>query len=267
MAFEKQHDLVDERVIIRLRLIAHARRETALDVVLQARALAFAVDRLATGAQREHDAHEVDQFAQTRRVRVRAEVARTVVTHDAGEDDARERLVRYLEIGEALVVAQAHVERRLMPLDQVRLEDQRFDLVRHDDRAHVGDARHHLLRAVCVRGAVLEVRPHAAAQRDGLPDIENAAVFPDHHVDAGAVGELRERPLEERLARMRAHGPAGSYTLRVGVVLAVRERRERARITAIAMPTTTTKPATITSAESCTYVTMLPMLWPAALPR
>ncbi len=199
MAFEKQHDFVDEHVVVGFGLVADARRETALDVVLQARPFALAVDRLAAGAQRKDDAHEVDQLAQAGGVRVGAEVARAVVAHDAREHDARERLVRDLEIREALVVAQPHVERRLMALDQVRFEDQRFDLVRDDDRAHVDDALDHLHRAVRVRGAVLEVRAHAAAQRDGLADIQNLPVVPDHHIDAGRVGELGQRPLQRRV--------------------------------------------------------------------
>ena len=89
--FEEQHDLVDELVVVFFGLVADARRETALDVVLQARPLALAVDRLAAGAQREHHPHEVDQLAQAVRVGVRAEVARAVVLHDAREDDARKR--------------------------------------------------------------------------------------------------------------------------------------------------------------------------------
>ena len=109
--FEEQHHLVDEPVVVVFALIADARRQTALDVVLQARPLALAVDRLAAGAQREHDAHEVDQLAQAVRVGVRPEVARAVVLHDAGEHDARKVLVGDLEVRKAFVVAQPHVER------------------------------------------------------------------------------------------------------------------------------------------------------------
>ena len=50
MAFEKQHDLIDEHVVVRLRLIPHARRETAFDMILQARPLALTVDRFAARA-------------------------------------------------------------------------------------------------------------------------------------------------------------------------------------------------------------------------
>ena len=89
-AFQEQHDLVDQRVVVVFRLVAHARREAAFDVILQARPLAFAVDRLAASAQRKHYAHEIDQFAQPVGVGVRTEVARTVVLDRAREHDARE---------------------------------------------------------------------------------------------------------------------------------------------------------------------------------
>ena len=92
------------------------------------------------------DAHEIDQFAQSVRVRVRTEVARAVVLDDAGEQDARERLVRDFQVGIALVVAQADVERRLVPLDQVRFEDQRLDFVVDDDRQRTSTTRSTMLR-------------------------------------------------------------------------------------------------------------------------
>ena len=192
LAFEEEHDLVDRPIVILLGLIADARRQAALDVVLQARALAPAVDRLAAGPQRKDQTHQVDQLAQPVRVRVRPEVARPVVADHAREDDPRKRLVGDLQIGIAFVVAQTDVERRLMPLDQVRLEDQRLDLVGDDDRSNVGDLLDHRRRARVVRRALLEIRPHAIAQRDRLSDVENLAVASDHQIHARRVRDLRE---------------------------------------------------------------------------
>jgi hypothetical protein len=137
--------------------------------ILQARTFALAVDRFAARAQRKDDAHEVDQLAQSVGVRVGAEVARAVVAHHAGELHPRERFVRHLEVRIALVVPQPHVEGRLVTLDQVRFEDQRLDLVVHDDPAHVGHAFDHLGRAVDVRGGILEVRAHALRSETALP--------------------------------------------------------------------------------------------------
>jgi len=79
-----------------------------------------------------------------------------------------------------------------VPLDEVRLENQRLDLVGDDDRLDVGDAFDELLREVRVRGGILEIGPHAVAQADGLADVQNAAVRRDHLVHAGQVRKLRE---------------------------------------------------------------------------
>ena len=211
LAFEKEHDLVDRAIVLFFRLIADAGRQAALDVVLQARTLAPSVDRLAARAQRKDEPHQIDQLAQAVRVGVGSEVARAVVAHHAREDDARKRLVGHLQVRIALVVAQPHVERRLMALDQVGFEDERLDLVGDDDRAHVDDA----LRPSppcemwCDR-ALLKIRTHAVAQRDGLTDVENLVAGPDHQVDAGRVGDLRER----RLTALTA--PARSESARAG---------------------------------------------------
>ncbi len=95
-ALEEEHDLVDRPVVILFRLIADARCETTLDVVLQAGPFSASVDRFAAGPQRKDQADQVDQLAQAVGVRVRPEVARPVVAHEAREDDARKRLVGYL---------------------------------------------------------------------------------------------------------------------------------------------------------------------------
>ena len=193
LAFEKQHDLVDELVVFRFALIADARREAAFDVILQAGPLPFSVDRFATGAQRKDHPHEVDQFAQAVSIGVRAEVTGAVVAHDPREHHAWKRLVRYLEVRIALVVAQANVERRLVAFDQVRLEDERLDLVVHDDPAHVDDAFDHLLRARREERRVLKVRTDPIAQRDRFSDVQNSLVLAQHQIDAGGVRHLAER--------------------------------------------------------------------------
>ena len=208
--FEEQHDLVDRSVVLFFGLIADARREATLDVILQARTLAPPVDRFAAGPQRKDRTHEIDQLAQAVRVGVRAEIARAVVSNETREDDARKRLVRYLQVRIPLVVAQPDVERRLVALDQVRLEDQRLDFVRDDDRSNVGDSSRPSpsVRAM-VHRAFLKVRSHAVAQRDRLSDVENLAVASDHQIDARRVRDLLEvrgavSPRAERDAREHA---------------------------------------------------------------
>ena len=143
LAFEEQHDLVDEPVVVVFGLIADARRQAAFDVILQARPFAFAVDRFAAGPQRKHDAHQVDELAQSVRIGVRPEIPAAVVFEVRVKITRGNGSLVTFKYGKALVVAQPDVERRLMPLDEVRLENQRLDLVRDDNRAHIGDALDH----------------------------------------------------------------------------------------------------------------------------
>src|ERR1700761_3868617 len=134
-------------------------------------------------------------------VGIRAEVPRAVVAHHAREDHARKRFVRHFEIWIALVVTQPHVKRGLMPLDEVRFENERFDFVGDDDRSHVDDALRHGRDTRRMRRTILKVRAHAIAQRDRFTDVENLVARPDHHVDAWRVGNLGERLLEGHLTR------------------------------------------------------------------
>ena len=62
-SFQKEDDLIDRAIVILFRLVADARRQAALDMVLQARTFAAPVDRLAAGSQRKDETDEVDQLA------------------------------------------------------------------------------------------------------------------------------------------------------------------------------------------------------------
>ena len=127
---EEQHG-ADHRRIVLLGDLADARREAALDVILEARP----VLQVAAGAQREELAQELEALVHGRDVRVGAEVARAVLRHAVRQEDARVLLLhRDLDVGIALVVLEADVVMRAVLLDEVALEDQRLDLgVRHDN--------------------------------------------------------------------------------------------------------------------------------------
>ena len=75
----------------------------------------------------------------------------------------------------ALVVLEADVVVRAVLLDQVHLEDQRFQLGSDDDPLDVGDAADQLIDAPVVVGAGVEVRAHAVAQVDRLAHIDDLA--------------------------------------------------------------------------------------------
>ena len=80
-----------------------------------------------------------------------------------------------------------------MPFDKIRFKNQRLDLIGHDDRAHVEHALRHQLRSAHVRGAVLKIGAHPAAQRNRLADVQDAVIFPHHHIDARGIGDLGKR--------------------------------------------------------------------------
>ena len=199
LTLEKQDHFVDQGVVFVFGLEPDAGRETALDVVLQAGPFALPVDRLAARAQRKGNPHDIDQFADAVRVGVRPEVACPVVAHHAREHHARKGFVRDLEIRIALVVAQPDVERRLVAFDEVRFENERFDLVVDHDPTHVDDALDHALRAQRVGHAILKVGTHAVTQRHRFADVEYALAGAEHQVDAGSVRKLSQRRLERAL--------------------------------------------------------------------
>ena len=106
------------------------------------------------------------------------------------------------DVGERLVVAQPHVERRAVALDEVLFEVERLDLALRDDRLDRLDAVGHLADPLPrVARAGLEVRAHAGAQRLRLPDVENIALRVAEEVDAG----LLRHALQLALDAVRGH--------------------------------------------------------------
>jgi len=113
--------------------------------------------------------------------------------HDArivvldGDRDVRERLV----------VAEPHVERRPVPLDQVLLQVERLDLGVGDDHLDVLDPLRQLRdRRASIR-ARLEVAADARAQRFRLAHVQNLAPLVAEEVDA-RLGRKRLQLVFER---------------------------------------------------------------------
>ena len=135
VAVEELAQLGDELAVRHLVDLADARAGALLDVEQQARppeTLVLVELRLAAGADREAPQQEVEGVADRVGVGIRAEVAGALALAAAHHQRARPLLVD--GDGEervALVVAQAHVEARVVLLDQRVLEHQRLDLVAH----------------------------------------------------------------------------------------------------------------------------------------
>ena len=107
---------------------------------------------------------------------------------------AREHHARVLvrdgdgDVRERLVVAQPHVVRRPVALDEVLLEMQRLGLGAGHDHLDPPHALDHPLDARA-RVAAVEVRAHAGAQPLGLADVQHLVAVAVKEVDTGALGQ------------------------------------------------------------------------------
>ena len=167
VAGEELDHAVDDLPVVVLRDVADARRVAALDVVVEARDAGVPA-RLRPLARPElEDAVEhVERLAHLLRVRVRAEVEDAAAVPLAGEHHARVVVLdRHGDVRERLVVAQPHVERRPVALDEVLLEVERLDLGAGDDHLDVGDPLHRAAgsRRGCRRGPPGSTSARAAA--------------------------------------------------------------------------------------------------------
>ena len=98
----------------------------------------------------EHQVHRLD-------VGVRPVVAGTVATDVTGREDSGVRLVRDDDIRIALVVLEPDVVSRIMLLDQVVLQEQRFDFGVGDHEFEIGDPGHEHLPFRIVCALLLEI--------------------------------------------------------------------------------------------------------------
>ncbi len=164
VAGEKLDHVVDDLPVVLFRDVAHARREATLDVEVEARDTA-APPGLWPFARpvAEDPVQHVQGLAHLLRVRVRPEVDDAAAVALAREHHTRVLVLdRDCDVGERLVVAEPHVERRAVALDEVLLEVQRLDLRSGDDRLDVGRPVDELIDAgATVAPPSLEVLAHA----------------------------------------------------------------------------------------------------------
>ncbi len=195
---EEVHHVLDHPPVVLHALPAHARREAAADVVVQARPLAPLGGQVVGAApDRVQPADDRERAPQLADVGVGAVVPGARDVAPAGDEHAGERVgQRHGDGGIALVVLEPDVEPGPVLLDEVVLEDQRLRLGGHDDGLDVGDQALEQL----VLGAAVEVgrevAPHPALEPLGLADVQNLPVRVLPQVHAGAVGEGIELALE-----------------------------------------------------------------------
>ena len=171
--------------VVPLRDVADAGRVAAVDVVVEARdSRVPARLRPLARTEAEDAVQDVERLAHLLRVRVRAEVEDAAPVTLAREHHARELLLdRERDVGERLVVAQAHVERRPVPLHEVLLEVERLDLGARDDHLDVVDALRQLRHRRRGRGRA----PGSTSARAG------AATSPSRRTAAGPSRRGRRR--------------------------------------------------------------------------
>ncbi len=142
LAGEELDHAVDDRAVVLLRHVADAGREAAFDVVVEARD-ARVPPRLRPLARPvgEDAVQDVERLPHLLRRRVRAEVDDPAPVPLPREHDSRVLVLHgHRDVGVALVVTEADVERRPVALDQVLLEVERLHLGRGDDHLDLLDA-------------------------------------------------------------------------------------------------------------------------------
>ena len=188
LAREELDHLIHVQVVFVARAQARARGQALADLVMQT-GPARPVHRIGARAQREHLAQHIQHLAHAAPAHVWPEVARAVLLHAAHHLHAREVLGDiYAQVGVVLVVLEEDVVVGLVQLDEVALQDQRFEVgVDQDDVKVIDllDHGRHLGRVL----ARLEVRAHAVFEVLGLADIDDLSVGL-HQVTSGAVGQL-----------------------------------------------------------------------------
>ena len=193
LAVEEVEQLLHELHVVVVVDVADARRRALLDVRVEARPAEAVVPvelRVRARADRERAQQEVERLADRVRVRERAEVADALAVLAAHHHRPRPLLVeRDREVRVRLVVLQPDVEPRLVPLDQVELEEERLDLVLGDDPLDVIRGLHHLVGALRQRRRRGEVVREPAAQALRLPDVDDPALGVEELVRAGSVGD------------------------------------------------------------------------------
>jgi hypothetical protein len=197
LAREELDHPVDDLAVRLLRDVADARRQAALDVVVEARdpGVAARLRPLARPVRKDAVEH-VERLAHLLGVRVRPEVDDAAPVPLAGEHDARVFVPDgHGDVRERLVVPELDVERRPVALDEVLLEVERLDLVRGHDHLEVGDPVGQL-RLLVLADALLEVAPHPRPQRLRLADVEHPAAGVSKDVDARLCGQPLQLLLE-----------------------------------------------------------------------
>jgi hypothetical protein len=191
-ALDQQARLLDRMPVRSMRADrSHARRQAPFDVVLEARAIALAVDDLVARSDAKQPMRQRHRPARHRRRHERPGVD-VAVARDLRATSSRARsFVSELRIRIGLVVAQQDVEARIALLDQAVLERERLD-------HRIGDDDSRPWR----REQRVDARAHARGARYERTRSRKTRAFPTYSVSAP-----REEQIDARLLGNRAIWP------------------------------------------------------------
>ena len=163
---------------------------TQLDVEVETGAGVGAGDFTVAGQVGEDAAQHIQGLVYSPDGSIRPEVARTVIRHLARHGDFGVGIRPMdFDVGVAFVVLQSDVEARTVALDQVHLQDERFEFRADHDPFDIGDLAYQTAGLVVVARIAVEIRTHARAQVDCLADVDDLAVGVFHQVAAGFGGQ------------------------------------------------------------------------------
>ncbi len=164
---------------------AHTRRRAALDLVEQAGPRTVGEETVRTAPEQEHLLQRVQRGIHRAGAGERAIIAALGRPRAAMLGNTREIMIfAQQDEGEAFVVAQQHVVRRAIALDQLGFQQQRFGLAVGGHDLHGAGLRHHALQAAGQAGD-LGIVGHPLLQRARLANIEHVATGIEHAIDAG----------------------------------------------------------------------------------
>src|SRR5262249_34205905 len=190
LPLQEQRHLADRLGVLLRRDLEDAGRRTAADLMEDAGPVAVVEDVIRAGPELEVAVDDPQRLPDAARARIGAEVHRPVALEAAHHLQTRPLVARIQpQADEVLVVLEEDVERRLVALDELVLEEESLLLVAHHHRVDVLQPRLEEGDEGPGVAAPAEVGAHAGAEAHRLADVDDLAPGVLHEVDAGSRGE------------------------------------------------------------------------------
>ena len=172
-AFQKEPHILHRLLVLLICCISfNARPHTAVNVILQARSRAFAVDLNIAVTNQEVSFDQLQTLPRKSRGKKRSKIQSPILADAPRDHGSREGLVYselYIRIG--FVVAQQNVVFGLVLLDEVVFQGECFAFGVGHDELDVFDCVHHLVLALVEIARQLEIGSYAVPQRFGFSHV------------------------------------------------------------------------------------------------